>query len=130
MTDGLVLVTPAELAALVRGAVDAALAEREPDVGPVLLDRSGLARALGCSVATVNRLRLEPDFPELRLVDAPRFVLADVLAWLSARSASARCAHVPESTGVVADAPEHSGTAIVAAAPKCAKPRRRKGQAQ
>lgn len=58
-----------------------------PSPPPALLDRAGLARALSTSPATIDRLRAEPSFPEQRLLDAPRFVLADVLAWVRARSA-------------------------------------------
>lgn len=57
-----------------------AMAEAEPP-GPVLLDREGLARALGCSTGTVDKLRKQ-GLPERRLGDSPRFVLAEVLAWL------------------------------------------------
>ncbi|MBI3202638.1 MAG: hypothetical protein HYZ29_13955 [Myxococcales bacterium] len=57
-----------------------------PAPAPALLDRAGLARALSTSPATIDRLRSEPSFPELRLVDSPRFVLEDVLAWVRARS--------------------------------------------
>jgi hypothetical protein len=51
---------------------------------PALLDRRGLARELGVSLATVDRLRGE-GLPELRVCDAPRFELAEALSWLRAR---------------------------------------------
>lgn len=51
---------------------------------PALLDRSGLARALSASVATVDRL-VQAGLPSVHLVDARRFILADVLAWLRNR---------------------------------------------
>ncbi len=50
-----------------------------------LLDRAGLARALGVAVPTVDRMRQLPDFPELRVGDAPRFELPAVLEWLRGR---------------------------------------------
>lgn len=70
----------------------AAIAERLAPASPVerppvLLDRAGLARELCVSVGTLDRLRNE-GMPELRVGDAPRFELSEVLAWLRARSAS------------------------------------------
>jgi hypothetical protein len=53
-----------------------------------LKDRAGLAQALSCSVKTLDRLREEPGFPELMLLDSPRFELAEVLRWLRARNAA------------------------------------------
>lgn len=73
--------------ALARRLSDALGATTEgPAPAPALLDRAGLARALSTSPATIDRLRSEPSFPEVRLIDAPRFVLADVLAWIRSRS--------------------------------------------
>jgi phage terminase Nu1 subunit (DNA packaging protein) len=56
---------------------------------PTLLDRQGLGQALGCSLATVDRLRREVGFPELRVGDGARFELDAVLAWLRNREPSA-----------------------------------------
>jgi hypothetical protein len=53
-------------------------------VTPVLLDRSGLARALGCSVASVDRL-VRDGAPCVWLVESRRFELAVVLEWLRGR---------------------------------------------
>lgn len=47
-----------------------------------VLDRNDLAAALGISLSSLDRLRAEPSFPELRIGDAPRFLLRDVLAHL------------------------------------------------
>jgi hypothetical protein len=55
---------------------------------PALLDRAGLARAFDVSLATLDRLRAE-GCPELRLGDAPRFELSEVLGWLRDRRRSA-----------------------------------------
>lgn len=68
----------------------AAAAERdEPDEPvealPALLDRAQLARQIGVSCGTVDRLRRE-GLPALLVGDAPRFQLDRVLAWLAARS--------------------------------------------
>ena len=60
------------------------LAERDTDK-PVLLDRRGMARALLCSTATLDAMRQEEGFPEVRLLDAPRFELPLVLDWLRRR---------------------------------------------
>lgn len=81
-----VVVTPAELAAIVRDAVAEIIAEREDaPARPALLDRRGLAMALDCSPDQVDRLRRE-GCPELRVGDMPRFDLGEVLAWIRARS--------------------------------------------
>jgi len=48
---------------------------------PALLDRRGLAHALGCGVDTIDRLRRE-GCPELTLGDAPRFEVKAVIDWL------------------------------------------------
>ena len=47
-----------------------------------VLDRNELAGALGISVSSLDRLRSERGFPELRIGEAPRFLLADVLTHL------------------------------------------------
>lgn len=57
---------------------------------PLLLDRTGMARALSCSVKTLDRLRAEPMFPEVPMVDSPRFDPVDVVAWLKARGPGLR----------------------------------------
>lgn len=54
--------------------------------GPKLLDRAGLARAVGKSVASVDRLVRE-GLPFLAVGDVRRFELDAVLAWLRARGA-------------------------------------------
>jgi hypothetical protein len=77
------------LAPLVREAVAEALVEHDAGAtaAPVLLDREGLAAALGCSVATVSRLRAE-GMPVTHLLDSPRYELERVLVWLRARNAA------------------------------------------
>jgi hypothetical protein len=56
-----------------------------PAARPVLLDRRGLAAALGVGVDTVDRLRRE-GAPELTIGDAPRFELDRVLEWVRGRT--------------------------------------------
>jgi hypothetical protein len=68
--------------------IEALLAELFAAASVAVLDRAGLAKALSCSVKTLDRLRAEPGFPELQLLDSPRFELPAVLAWLRARSAA------------------------------------------
>lgn len=58
------------------------------EVKPVLLDRNELARALGISTATVDRLA-RAGMPAIRLVDSKRYLLADVLVWLKTREQGA-----------------------------------------
>lgn len=76
--------------AIVREAVRAELAESAPapPSAAALVDREGLAKALGVSLASLDRMRKEAGFPELRVCDAPRFILADVLGHL--RKAAAK----------------------------------------
>lgn len=82
---GLVVLRADELAAVVRAAVAAALAEHEPAGVPTLLDREGCARLLGISVGTVDRLRRE-GLPRVRVGDVDRFEAAEVLGWLRGRA--------------------------------------------
>ncbi len=50
-----------------------------------LLDRQGLARALGVSLGSLDRLRKQAGFPELRLGDSARFELDAVVGWVRGR---------------------------------------------
>jgi hypothetical protein len=49
-----------------------------------LLDRVGIGRALGVSVATVDRL-VRQGMPHVLVAEARRFELPSVLEWLRAR---------------------------------------------
>lgn len=55
-----------------------------PEPPPALLDRAGIARELGCSVAKIDRLCNE-GMPFVRLGDTKRFRVQAVLKWLEAR---------------------------------------------
>ena len=57
----------------------------ERSEAPALLDRRGLARALDCSVDSIDKLRAQ-GMPEIKLVDAPRFQLSAVIEWLRSRA--------------------------------------------
>lgn len=71
----------------VRDAVADALCEMQPsEPSPVLVDRSGLAHALSCSLSTIDRLRSE-GCPQVLVGDSPRFRVAAVVQWLEARAA-------------------------------------------
>ncbi len=85
---GIVVLEADELRVIVGEALAEALASHEPAPAPALLDRSGLARALGCSVSTVARLAKE-GCPRVMLADAPRYELGAVLAWLHKRDGGA-----------------------------------------
>lgn len=65
---------------LVRGVVRTEVAAIAPSA-PALLDREGLAQQLGVSTGMVDKLRRQ-GLPTVWLGDSPRFILADVLAWL------------------------------------------------
>lgn len=76
-----------ELAPRARTLLGAPLASPEP--APALLDRGGLAQALGCSLHHIDVLRRE-GCPRVHLGDAERFERARVLEWLRARAAHLR----------------------------------------
>ncbi len=80
----LVALAPDQLADLIRAAVAEALSEGANDQRPALLDRLGLARALGIGLATVDRLRRD-GMPCVHVGDSPRFEIAPCLAWLRGR---------------------------------------------
>lgn len=80
-----VIVPPAELSAMVKRAVQDALAQ---DGGkPLLVDRQTLARQLGCSAAHIDNLRKQ-GLPVVRVghVKAVRFEPGAVLEWLRKNS--------------------------------------------
>lgn len=65
--------------------VESRLAERDDsDLRPVVVDRRGLAVALGCSVDTIDRLRRE-GIPRVRVGDTERYEIDRVLEWLRDR---------------------------------------------
>ena len=80
--DALARADRLEAAALANGENDA----EAPPKAPALVDRAGTAAALGVSLATVDRLRLA-GCPVIWVCGAPRFEIADVLAWLRSRPA-------------------------------------------
>lgn len=73
-----VTLTRGQLAALVSAAVAEALGAQ---AAPALLDRQRLAKALGCSAGHIDKMR-KAGLPSLRLIEAVRFELPAVLAWL------------------------------------------------
>jgi hypothetical protein len=73
-----------ELRALVRDEVRAALAEHTPAPVAPYVDRRELARLLDVSPATVTRLAGE-GMPCTHVGDSPRYVVAEVRAWLATR---------------------------------------------
>lgn len=79
-----ITLAPEAAATLIERLADA-VAERIGGVQapPALLDRSELARALGCSTASVDRL-VRDGLPSVWLVESRRFELGAVLAWLRA----------------------------------------------
>lgn len=83
-----VTLTRAELGALVRASVEEALEARgERHAAPALLDREGLARAIGCSSSLVDKLRRR-GMPSVRLGDSPRFELEACLGWIRKEGAA------------------------------------------
>lgn len=86
-----------QLASLVRVVVreelEAVLADRNQtsSISPALLDRQGIASALGVSAGTVDKLRRD-GLPCIMVGDSPRFETAACLEWLRARRSGARSA--------------------------------------
>jgi predicted DNA-binding transcriptional regulator AlpA len=84
VTDRLaVTLTVAELKALVAEEVRVALAERRG--APRLLTREQVCEALQISLSTIARLQRE-GMPCVRIYEAPRFELENVVAWMKARN--------------------------------------------
>ena len=81
----LVVVAPEALSELVTAAVASALEGAATSGPPPLLDRVGIGKALGVSVATVDRL-VRQGMPHVLVAEARRFELLAVLEWLRART--------------------------------------------
>jgi hypothetical protein len=82
----IVVLSVDELRELIRHVVFDQMAEfLEEARKPIpLLDRAGLAQALGCSTATISRLVRE-GVPCVPLGDSRRFKLDEVVSWLQSR---------------------------------------------
>ncbi len=74
-------ITRGELVELLRTIVEEALEAERVNRAPLLLDREGLALALGCSSSLVDKLRRQ-GMPTVRLGDSPRFELERCLGWI------------------------------------------------
>ncbi len=84
----LVTLTTGQLQDLVRAAVVDALGELEglaANRPPALLNRAGLARELGCSLASVDRMARQ-GLPFVRVGSVRRFDLQAVRGWLAHES--------------------------------------------
>lgn len=79
-----VTLTVAELRELVRDVVLGAVADIVAPAPPALLDRTGVARALGVGTSSVDRFRSE-GMPVVWIGDVPRFELDPCLDWLRQR---------------------------------------------
>ncbi|HMR04443.1 MAG TPA: hypothetical protein PKA88_01675 [Polyangiaceae bacterium] len=77
--ERLAVLTPEQLAALVRDAVRDVMSEQDPDAVPEVLDRAGAAQFLGVSLTTLHRLVKSGAVREHRLSDAPRYVRSELL---------------------------------------------------
>lgn len=83
---GLVVIPLDELTSLLRRELAVARAEQATEKAPALLDRNGIARALGVGISMIDRFRRE-GCPVIWIGDSPRFELEPCLAWLRQRSA-------------------------------------------
>ncbi len=81
---GVVVVSPAELRALVQEAVGVALEGATDHYGGRLLNRDGLSERLACSAGHVDTLRRR-GMPCIYVGDSPRFVFDDCVRWLEAQ---------------------------------------------
>jgi hypothetical protein len=87
----LVQLTESEHRTIIREELAALVAELHPaKPAPALIDRQSLAEQLSICAKTLDRLRNEPEFPELRVGDSPRFELAAVLAWIKSNRTGLR----------------------------------------
>jgi hypothetical protein len=75
--------TVEQFATIVKGAVAQAMADSAEGSGPapLLLNRNGIAKALGCSASQIDRLR-QRGLPTQRFGDCPRFDLEAVRQWI------------------------------------------------
>jgi hypothetical protein len=83
--SAIVMLTPEELSDIVKRAVSEAFATANDAHPAALLDRNGLATALGCSASLVDKLRKE-GMPSVKLGGTPRFELEACLTWLRERT--------------------------------------------
>ena len=89
---GLVLVRLDELLEAIRDAVTEAQGGTK---SPRLLDKSGLAERLGCSVSTVDKMR-RAGLPCLYAGESPRFLFDSVIAWMNEqRAPELNCHGIP-----------------------------------
>lgn len=79
--SAVIVTTPEALAALVREAVAEAMNETHQNAGPLLLDRTSAARALGIGTSSVDRFR-KAGMPCVWVGDTPRFIVDECLGWL------------------------------------------------
>jgi hypothetical protein len=79
-TPELALIRVDDLRRLVREELDQALGQAREQPA-VLLDRVALAKALTVSTTTIDRLRTQ-GLPTVWIIEAPRFDLNAVIAWL------------------------------------------------
>jgi hypothetical protein len=84
---GLVVMSVADLRDAIRDAITEA-SEGKPRSGSRLLDRHGIADALACSPAQVDRLR-KTGMPCLYVGESPRFVFEDCVRWLGEQKGGA-----------------------------------------
>lgn len=95
---GVVVVSPTELAQLIREQLADALADH--DGSPRLLDREGAARFLGISARQLDLLRSgDAPPPEHRVGEAPRFIAAELEAWVRSGSNGLGSRGAPERSG-------------------------------
>lgn len=78
--------TVGELKALLREELGALLGKAAAPL-PLLLDREGLAAALGCSSSLIDKLRRQ-GMPTVRLGESPRFELERCLEWIRKEGAA------------------------------------------
>jgi hypothetical protein len=81
-----VTLTRGELGALVEAAVERVVTARAAE-RPLLLDREGLASALGCSSSHIDKLRRQ-GLPTLKFGESPRFEVDRCLEWIRKQGAA------------------------------------------
>ena len=74
------MLTADQLRQIVRDAIVEAFEAQKEDPPAQLLDRSGIARVLGLSTASIDKLR-KRGLPSIRVGDVPRFVAVVEEQW-------------------------------------------------
>ena len=83
--EAIVFLSESKVREAIRDEISTLLEQAPAETQPLTVSRSGLAKLLGFSTSTVDAMRKQ-GMPETRMVDSPRWIVADVLQWLRKRA--------------------------------------------